>query len=341
MRKRSFVFLTLLAVGAFLASSPEALRRTRELFGNPSRCSDELATRDPVDVRQETAASHASGHREFRSSRSGALANLGTDFASRSAAGETNAEPPVTGDDTQNALDAVAAIPDKDLQQALENSLRNNGTNAADFRELLVRRWAEADPKAVAAWAGSVDDAALKASLLRQAVAVWADKDLSAALEWAKTIPEGPSREATILAIGYEGARTNSFEAFDLTASLPPSAGRDALLLHLARQWSANEPAEAIEWANSVSDPALREKLISAAAISAATQDPVGAASLIATNLAPGPSQDQAAVAIVQRWAQTDPEAAASWVNQFPEGSVKTAASEALASVQAGSTPLN
>jgi hypothetical protein len=323
MRKRTIVFLTLLAVGAFLASSPEALQWARELFAG----STSMATSRPADSGHPKGRAHGHGEavRIESQAKSAELDN------SRPSAGESQAP-----EDNPDAMNAVAAIPESDLQRALENSLRDDGTNATEFRDLLLRRWAEMNPKAVIAWAGSVGDPALAASSVSQAATVWADQDLSGALEWAKAMPEGPSREAAIVAIGYEGARTNSLEAFDLAASLPASAERDALLLQFVRQWSATESADALDWVDGIPDVNLREELLAAAAVTAATRDPQAAASIIATNLNRGRAQDQAAVAIVQRWAQTDPQAAASWVSQFPEGSVKAAASQALAASQDG-----
>jgi hypothetical protein len=332
MRKRSILFLTLLAVGAFFARSPEAARAVRELV---------VQLRAARSTGREIA-----GRAQAESSKPASAQPDWQAYVALSAKPVTNAAPgppdasagenELTEDDHE-VTGAVAAVADSDLRHALESSLTDKGTNAAEFRELLLRRWAGSDPKAAALWSSSVQNAAIASSATKQVAAIWADNDLSAALDWAKAMQEGPPREAAIVAIGYEAARTNSLEAFDLAASLPPSSERDALLLHFVRQWSAVEPGEAVDWASRVPDTGLREQLLSAAAITAATQDPRGAASLIARNLTPGRLQDQAAVAIVERWAQTDPQAAAAWISQFPEGSVKAVASQALALIQTDS----
>jgi hypothetical protein len=54
-------------------------------------------------------------------------------------------------------------------------------------------------------------------------------------------------------------------------------------------------------------------------AVAFAEQEPVAAGSLAVTALDPGDEQDSAIVAIVQRWAQSSPEEASSWVAQFPD----------------------
>src|SRR4051812_45273478 len=146
MRKRSFVFLTLLAVGAFLASSPEPLRRSRELFARPARRTS-LARIKPL-----------------RGSQGEALMKPQTGYSDQDDSARLSPAESQPPEESQAAMNAVAAIPEKDLQQALEDSLRENATNSTEFRELLVRRWAELDPKAVVAWTGSAGDSALAAS---------------------------------------------------------------------------------------------------------------------------------------------------------------------------------
>src|SRR5262249_32604759 len=133
MRKRAFVFLTLLAVGAFLASSPEALRRTRELFisGDSSR---PVTNGSLADV----AVSRSSAHVPARVSGISPTTNaeeapsIQPDIADSGAraidADAPSSQSDVT-DDNQNLLKAVAAIPDSGLKQALDTSLDDSGTS--------------------------------------------------------------------------------------------------------------------------------------------------------------------------------------------------------------------
>jgi hypothetical protein len=236
--------------------------------------------------------------------------------------------------DSEKLAQAAADIPDSELREALASMLDQRGSYNSQLRDLLVRRWAESDPKAAASWASGVQDSSPAAAITKQVAMAWANNDLSAAVEWIESLPENEARKAAVLGLGYEAARSNSFEGFDLVAALPPSAERDALLVHITRQWAAADPSEAALWAERVPDAGLRERLLAATAIASATKDPSAAASLIATNLSPGRAQDQAAVAIVQRWAQTNSQAAGSWVSLFPDSAVKVAASQALSSVE-------
>jgi RecB family exonuclease len=53
-----------------------------------------------------------------------------------------------------------------------------------------------------------------------------------------------------------------------------------------------------------------------------AESDPVAAAAFAANETEPGPAQERAVAAIVQRWAQQDPDAVRAWIEEFPDGSL-------------------
>jgi hypothetical protein len=64
--------------------------------------------------------------------------------------------------------------------------------------------------------------------------------------------------------------------------------------------------------------------------VAVAGQDGAAAATIAATVLTPGDEQDRAAVTIVQRWVQTEPEQAAAWVAQFPDTPARAATVQSL-----------
>jgi hypothetical protein len=68
-----------------------------------------------------------------------------------------------------------------------------------------------------------------------------------------------------------------------------------------------------------VTNPDLRQRLVASVAIVLAEQDATAAVALAVNGLVVGEEQDRAAISIVQRWAQHSPQAAASWVSQFPD----------------------
>jgi hypothetical protein len=317
MKKRSLILLLLLALAAFFAYSPDAILLLRERLRDGEQPANESDKTAPVAFNSLKAANAP----EFDLHTNSGGANLGI-------GGDADLQEIDPAVESEKIARSAAEVPDGELRQALERSLRDG--SSSEYRELLQRRWADANPSAAASWATRLADFTQALPLVQQAAIVWANKDMPAAVQWADSLPQGELRTSVITALGYEGARTASFEAFDLVAGLEPSLERDTLIEHMIRQWSATDANQALAWVQQVPDPALRQRLLSALATTAAQQDAPAAAALAADAIYPGPDQNRAAVAIVQRWAQVDPEDAASWVEQFPESDVKTAAEAAL-----------
>ena len=80
----------------------------------------------------------------------------------------------------------------------------------------------------------------------------------------------------------------------------------------------------------------LRERLLAAVAVSSAEKDGAAAATLAVKTLGAGDEQDRAVVSIVQRWAQNSPNAAASWVAQWPDTPARDAATQNLLALWTG-----
>jgi hypothetical protein len=209
-------------------------------------------------------------------------------------------------------VNAAAELP------ALCDSLVRDSERIAELSQ-VVRRWAETNGPAAAAWASQLSHGPTSPEVLTQVALGWADSDLSATLDWAQTLPED-NKAAVTLGLGYETARTDSVKALEVAVSLEPGRERDDLIEHAISQRATTDFAAAVRWANeSVSDPDLRQRLLAAVAVAVAGQDGASAATLAATALTPGEEQDRIAVAVVQRWVQNEPQQAAAWVAQFPD----------------------
>jgi hypothetical protein len=240
---------------------------------------------------------------------------------------ETETDPDLKSEALQRT---AASVADRELPAVLDSLLDQHGAEASELRDLLVRRWADLDAKSAASWSIRLSEGSLADPAVNQVAISWANADLSAAMEWAQSLPEGDLRQTAVLGVGYEAARTNAFEALELATGLPPSVQRDELLVHAVKQWTVTDPENAAIWAGQVTDPALRDRLASAVATAAATRDSSAAVSFLSRSVSPGQEQERAAVSIIQRWAQTSPEAAAVWVEQFPDTPVRTVALQSL-----------
>src|SRR5262249_22985599 len=158
---------------------------------------------------------------------------------------------------------------------------------------------------------------------LTQVSVAWANTNLPASVAWAKSLPESSGKAVALMNIAYEAARMEPLTSLELAVMLPPSPERDRLLVHATSQWVALDPGAATTWAQSISDADLKQTVLAATVVALASQNGASAANLAANYLQPGGDQDRAVVAIVQRWAESSPRAAADWVSQFPDTTVR------------------
>lgn len=199
--------------------------------------------------------------------------------------------------------------------------------------------WAAANPSGAAAWAQGLADAALGRSLMDVAIVRWAATDLTGATAWARGLSDEASRETALAAVGGEAVRTDPLTALNLAVQLPSGGAQDALLSRAAGEWAVTDRDGAVRWAAQIQDEATRQRVMGHVAVASAEQDPVGSAMIALQGMAPGAEQDRAVVSIILRWAQTDPDAAADWVIQFPEGALCRDAVEGLVNVWADRDP--
>ena len=224
----------------------------------------------------------------------------------------------------------VQSVSDADLPAVLDMLASDLSPAAADLRQLLVRRWADSDAPAAAAWTAQLPEGSAHRAALEQVAIAWANTDLPAATAWVQAMPAGDSKEAAAFSLAYEAARSDPVTALVVASALPPGPQRDDLLVHAVSQWTAGDSAVAADWAAAVPDVNLRERLLAAVAVSLAEKDNAAAATLAVKSLGAGDEQDRAVVSIVQRWAQNSPSAAASWEAQWPDTPARDAATQNL-----------
>ena len=214
---------------------------------------------------------------------------------------------------------AIESVSDAELPVTLDALMLDVSSGAVEMSVLLVRRWAESDAPAAATWASPLPENPVRRAVFEQIAIAWANTDLSAAADWVHALPDGASKQAATLALAYEAARTEPVVALDLTRTLAPTRARDDLLVHAISQWTETDSTTAATWAMNVADLSLRQRLVAAVAVASAAQAGEAAAMLAANVLGAGNEQNCAVVSIVQRWVQNAPQAAASWVSQFPD----------------------
>jgi len=239
-------------------------------------------------------------------------------------------------DEKPKSLERLAeSLPESELPAILDALAETDSHDASELRQILVRRWAESNLSAAAEWASRLPAGPADADAVVQVALAWADHDLSSALGWVTALAEGEGKQAALASVAYEAARTDPVAALNAAHTLPPSTERDLLLAFAASQWAASDPSAAILWVANLPDAVLREKMLAAVAIGSAEADGLTAVQLATQGLHASEEQERAAVAILQRWVQISPPAAASWLNQFPDVPLRQLAVRALVGVWA------
>jgi hypothetical protein len=228
-----------------------------------------------------------------------------------------------------------------DIEAALSQLIWQDADDRViqEFSQSLIQRWAESDPAAAAAWATNLPAGKFQKQMIGGVAIAWANVALPEAREWVNHLPAECGRREATLSVAYEAARTHPIEALDLAAHLPADIERDNLIVHSVNQWAATEPTAALKWTAEIKDEALRQKLLACITVVWADKDAHTAAILASTVIPPGRLQQDAAVGIVQRWAQYDPIAAENWVRQFPDDDLRETAMANLKQIESNLEP--
>ena len=200
----------------------------------------------------------------------------------------------------------------------------------AMLRELLLARWTRLAPEDAAAWAVGLTDPVERSKAVSQVAVVWDESDSLAAVAWARSLSHEDGRDDLLLAIAHESIREGPARVIELAAELPAGCSRDELLAQAVGNWALRDPRRAADWAQALPTEAGRARALEAVAVNWATIDAVAAAGFALENLASGKALDRAVVAMVQRWAQRDPNSAAKWIEGFAPGDLQSAVADNL-----------
>lgn len=222
---------------------------------------------------------------------------------------------------------AVKAVEDIDLTAVIAALQNESQTRLAGELQLrLIRRWAANDPATAADWITREISGEARQEAINNVAIEWANQNFWEAIDWAKRLPIADEQQKALLNAAYEEARTAPQDALVAAVDFLEGSAQSELATHAAAQWAAVAPWEAVTWAKQITDDSLREQVLAAVAMAWSDRDPAQAANLAVQALSPGRLQDNAIIAVVQRWAQKQPEAAAAWVNQFPRGLLRDTA---------------
>jgi hypothetical protein len=87
----------------------------------------------------------------------------------------------------------------------------------------------------------------------------------------------------------------------------------------------------ATTWADSYPPGEVRDTLFLHVALAQSQTDPAQAARMVAEQISPGQIQEQAAISVLQKWAEQDMAGAVAWSEEFPAGDCSNRARDLLA----------
>lgn len=234
--------------------------------------------------------------------------------------------------DSAEVVEALAAAaPEACLEAEIERLAHEaDPTRSPALLAPLARRLAEIAPLDAARLSDRLPEGAAQAEARRQVAIAWVPADPGAALTWARSLSDSDQRDGVLVAAAYQLAAEQPLQALLVALETAPGPDQEGLLGHTLMQWVSQDSATAIEWAEAIPPGPQRDRVLEPLVTALADRQPEAAAVLVATAFSPGAPQERAAVGVLQRWVQTDPLGAHSWVQQFPEGPTRNAAARSL-----------
>lgn len=245
------------------------------------------------------------------------------------------------------------------LEQIPEGPLRDQS------RQQLISRLSYQDPAAAAKMFHDLPSSMKNGGyLLSQIASSYAHADPKKALDWAKDLGSFAQKKSAYSSIFANLAQTSPDTAAAEFGSITDAAVRKEITGNLASSWANSDLDAAEKWANSLpgeeknraissmanalarSNPAQAQKFVEQLArqnpgdfwksnenqqvirsitSQVADTDPQAAAKWI-EKLPPGAAQDSGYASLVRTWAVYEPDAAGSWLNQMPAGETRNQA---------------
>ena len=232
--------------------------------------------------------------------------------------------------------DVPAAV--KELQ---ELQTQNPTETGRDLRLRLLRKWGNSDIRSAADWAIQMPAGSDREEAITTMAGEWSGQNFSDAAAWAGSLSDPAEKQGALASVADAAVYTDPKAALTLASTLDASSARDDVIMRAAGIWASTAPNDAVAWAKQIPDENLRQQAIASIAINWGNTDPVAAGTLAVESLEPGPVQNMAVIAVVQRWRQTDVAGVTDWVNQFPEGNLRQTATAMLDSLAKGGHPVS
>ena len=328
MKRSTFtplVALVLIGAGGFMAGRLSSSHAPGDAAEHPAGAG---SGRPGIErSRQSDAASRRDTQRHQRTDRGSspqALARLSSIMRS---------EDPL---DRNRALFAfIDRLGPADFKDAVDH-FRSLGLTESRMGEyaLLLSGWTKMDPLAALDFAGSNPDDQFATNTV---LASWASRDPDAALRWADASHDGSGPNPYLAGVIRGIAETDPERATEMLSEMPRGPERDRALRGILPQLMAQGPEVARSWIESLADEALRNGAMKQIADDMAALDPAGTAQLLLSN--PGDAAQHRLDDVYRQWARIDQQAALESVATLPAGENRSNALRGVVGPMAASDP--
>ena len=219
-------------------------------------------------------------------------------------------------------LDAVRSMDQSNVGHVLQAFEELPGGYGRHLEmKLLMRSWANFDPKGALTYATTKLDAKSERAFgISEALAGWVAKDEKAAIAWAKdNHPDENQGDNPLLTGIVKGLMETDLEAANrLFLSLPKGSARWQSSSLLADKYFEKDPQRSIEWADQFpsDDPLMRETILSQIGSKLAKHDLELAANWV-NSMQDEPGTYRVLDNLMNQWISTDPSAAAFWTERI------------------------
>lgn len=257
----------------------------------------------------------------------------------------------------QHAIPSTVKVADSVAADSTgEGQTPNGGTNNTNVVESLIRQITAAihstnpgdqamiftnqflaliklHPWAAARFAESPEAGDLRTELMRVIAETWATTKPSEAAKWIEQLSDPNERDTMLGCLCFKVAQVDVPGAIEVLEKEGLDDRREVMLCNLVQSWAANDIQSAFAWVNEYPPGKTRDDLVMHIALAENQTDPKSAAQIVATQINPGETQDEAAFSVVDAWAWQDLPGASAWVAQFPDGDLKTRATSQLSRI--------
>lgn len=154
--------------------------------------------------------------------------------------------------------------------------------------------------------------------------------DAVAAIAWAADLRDENESRMAMLHICTRVAEEDPATAIRLATDHELDQLPGDFIGGLVAAWAAHDMSAAREWVESQPEGDLRDGLMGPVVFELAKRAPSAAARMVAEEMGNGEPQVEAAISVLCQWVLLDPQAAASWVENFPDGDLKERARQEL-----------